>query len=326
MRHTGARARHTRGWQQTPALLQVVAGQQPLDRHLEERRVAQPVVPVGERQPLRFGHHRDRLRRVEADPLEHRDVEQTECLGDRHAAGAGHRVRDQLVLGVLEDERLAPFRRVAVEVRVRDEPTVRLHVGDDQVGHPAAVEAVTPVPGDRLERGGEIGLRQHVPHAGAAALEPERLDGGRELPQSLIPLQTPRQGVGHRKSVAGQRDGRRQDVGTTERAVSVDELQHPIDTARHAHPRVRVRAQPGHHLAVGVDEHVLGGRRRRRFAKVQREGLAIRRQPHHEAATADVPGRGVGHRQRELHRGCRIERVAAGLQDRDTDIGRERLR
>jgi hypothetical protein len=47
---------------------------------------------------------------------------------------------------------------------------------------------------------------------------------------------------------------------------------------------------------------------------------------HHEAAAADIAAAGIDHRLGIAHRDRRIDRVAAGLQDGDADLGREALR
>ncbi|MCY1178832.1 hypothetical protein D9M73_192040 [compost metagenome] len=67
-------------------------------------------------------------------------------------------------------------------------------------------------------------------------------------------------------------------------------------------------------LALVVQVHVARGGLGRNFAVVEEVRLAIDKQGH-EAATADITGLWVSHRQGEGGRYCRVHRVAALFQN-----------
>ena len=105
------------------------------------------------------------------------------------------------------------------------------------------------------------------------------------------------------------------------RPVPLHQLQHSVDASRDANPLVGVGAELRHHLPLRVHEHVGGGRRRCLFAEVEREGVSIGQEPHHESTPTDIAGVGIGDSQGELHRGRGVEGVATSLQDGQADIG-----
>ena len=79
-------------------------------------------------------------------------------------------------------------------------------------------------------------------------------------------------------------------------------------------------------LAVGVEEHVLGRRRGRGLAIVDRDRLiAIGAMNQHEAAAADIAGARQGDGERKADRDRRIDGVAAAPQHIETDARRRRL-
>ena len=79
-------------------------------------------------------------------------------------------------------------------------------------------------------------------------------------------------------------------------------------------------------LAVGVEEHVLGRRRGRGLAIVDRDRLiAISAMNQHEAAAADIAGARQGDGERKADRDRRIDGIAASLQDIEPDSRRLRL-
>ena len=79
-------------------------------------------------------------------------------------------------------------------------------------------------------------------------------------------------------------------------------------------------------LAVGVEEHVLGRRRRRGLAIVDGDRRSsVGAMDEHEAAAAEIAGARQGDGEREADRDRRVDRVAAALQDVEPDVRRLRL-
>ena len=234
-------------------------------------------------------------------------------------------MRDELILRVREDQRLPPSGLITAEVLVGDEPPVLPHVRHDEVGNASPIEAVPAFARDRLQRRGQVGLLQEITHLRLVTVESERLDRGRELAQLGRPFETARQGVGQRNPVTCERDRRGHHGCSGERAVPLHQLEHPVDASGHTDTLVSAGAETRDHLAVGIEEHPFGCSAGRFLSEIEREGLSLGGQTDHEAATANVAGRGVGHRQRKLDRGGRVKGVAARLENLDADTGRERL-
>ena len=67
-------------------------------------------------------------------------------------------------------------------------------------------------------------------------------------------------------------------------------------------------------LAVLAHEHLRVRREGRLLPKIHDGGGAVRKADHHEAAPADVPRRGVRHRQRESGGDRGVDGVAPGPQ------------
>jgi len=136
-----------------------------------------------------------------------------------------------------------------------------------------------------------------------------------------------RQRLAHREALARQRDGRRDQRGALHRAVVVERVGEPGHGARHADGGLREQRLLGDDAAVGVEEHVARGARRRGLAEVDGgvlAGLAIVQD--HEAAAADVAGVGQRDRQRESHGDRGVHGVAAAPQHVHADVAGQRAR
>ena len=131
-----------------------------------------------------------------------------------------------------------------------------------------------------------------------------------------------------REPLTGERDRRRDQVGERELARTIFapcEFE-AGDRARHADGKARIARLERIGLAIGVEEHVLGRRRGRGLAIVDRNRLiAIGAMDQHEAAAADVAGARQGDGERKADRNRRIDGVAAALQDVEPDPRRRRL-
>ena len=130
------------------------------------------------------------------------------------------------------------------------------------------------------------------------------------------------------EALARERNRRGDQVGERELARTVfapRELE-PGDGPRHADGEAGKARLERIGLAVGVEEHVLGRRRGRGLAVVDRDRLiAIGAMDQHEAAAADVAGARQRDGEREADRDRRVDRVAAALQHVQPDPRRRRL-
>ena len=158
--------------------------------------------------------------------------------------------------------------------------------------------------------------RASVREVGGRRVGPLRQGEGRAGPLPLDDL-------AHREAAAGVGDGRRQRVGELQRPEPLQQLVPAIDRARHRprqgslarHPRVTL---PDQRLAVDLVRRAAG-----RVQPVELLGLGVPEDGEQVAADAvhvrlDQPEDGV-----DRHRG--VYRVAAGLEDVDAHLRRQRL-
>src|SRR5262249_14367136 len=241
-----------------------------------------------------------------------------EHLHQANPAGAGRRRRVDVVTAVGAVDRRTGDGPVAVEVRPGDEPAAGLHLGDDLVGDRALVEGVRPVLGNQLERGGEVLLHQPVarlPVAAALGLAEDALQF-RKLARRGDEG-TDRRGVERveGKTFLRQADGGEDDFFPGQLAEALLGQCQAADGAGDADDLVAEFA-----VLLAVHGFVRGGGGG--LAVVDDDGVFLAAGvDDHEAAAADVAGRGVGDGQRE---GCGdrgIDGVAAFFQDLDAYLG-----
>ena len=219
---------------------------------------------------------------------------------------------------------------IGPEIVAGDEAAGGADAGDQPVRHLAAVEAGRAVRRDRPQRNGEIGLDQPIalPQRGAVGAR-EDFCRGRPARQPLVPA---RQRVGeivaHRDAVAGQRDGRLQQLCQRELSGAVfrQRQRQPGDRAGHADAERGVARSRRVRLAVGAEEHVAGCGLRRGLAIVDGDILvAVGEVDHHEAAAAEIAGARIGHRHGKAGGDRGIHRVAAARQHVAADPCRKLL-
>ena len=246
------------------------------------------------------------------------------------AAGRGRRHREDRKAAIGSRDRLALDGAVMGEVVHRHPPARRLHRVDDLSRHRAGIEPRRALRGDRFQSGGEIVEGDVVADLRRASVRLEVDAGcGRMLRQDG---RGRRQRIGevvvHRQPLAGERDRGRDKLGEGElaRAVFAPGELEARHRARHADSQARPARLERIGFTVGVEEHVLGRRRRRRLAIVDGDRLAeIGAVDQHEAAAADIAGARQGDREREADRHRRIDRIAAEAEHVPADPGGGRL-
>ncbi len=115
-----------------------------------------------------------------------------------------------------------------------------------------------------------------------------------------------------------ERDRRRDQIreGKFARAVFAPGELEAGDGSRHPDRESGVTRLERIGLAVGVEEHVFGGRRRRGLPVIDGDRLIeIGTMNQHEAAAAEVAGARQGDGEREADRDRRIDGVAPAFQD-----------
>ena len=222
---------------------------------------------------------------------------------------------------VVEQHGVGPLGPVRREVGEPHEPAAPLHLGVDQLGRRALVEAVGALVRDALEHDGEVGvLPAGTGREGLAAGEEEGLRGGVVLQALLVVGRALGEGGVDGEALLRQLDRGGEELGPREllRPELLVRLRQPGDAARHAGgevPEPRVSAR----LRGLVLERVVRRGERRGFAEVQRVRLAVHARDH-EPAPAHVPRARVHHRQRERRRHRRVHRVAPRLEHVEPDL------
>src|SRR6478609_2826136 len=158
--------------EQAPPLFRIVPREQVGERDLDEVRVAVPGLAVGERELRALGNGVHPLCARLAHGAEVESLEQPELLEEDRRLAPRARLED-LVVVVIDRERLLPGRRPVVQVLLREEARVALAAAveplalleaDDLLRNEAAVPAVVC----RLELriaicGGGLGLGEDAP-------------------------------------------------------------------------------------------------------------------------------------------------------------------
>ena len=242
----------------------------------------------------------------------------------------GGGIETTVIAAIGPADRLALDGAIIGEVVDRHSPARRIDRLDDLLRHRPGVEARSALGGDRLERRGEIVERDVIAGLRDAAVGPQ-IDARRRRVAGKR-LRRQRQGIGDvvvdGEALPRERDRRRDQVGEREfaRAVFAPGELEAGDGSRHADRKPGIARLERIGLAVGVEEHVLGRRRRRGLAIVDRDRLVeIGAMNQHEAAAAEVAGARKRDGEREADRDRRIDGVAAALQDVQPDARGRRL-
>jgi hypothetical protein len=212
-------------------------------------------------------------------------------------------------------------RLVAAQVLAVDDAAAAPHLGLDQLGGAAGVEAVAPLARDPAQRLGEVALHERSPTRGHRPFG-RNTGRWRELAQPrLVALQRLREPLVHDDPL-GQVDRRLDQVGPGQGAEALVRLPHPRDRARHARGQVpdqravgQVPLRVQEHVARGARSGAARGSRARRWCRppCARPGSRRRR----------CSRLRVHHREREVGRDRRVHRVAAPPQDLGADLARD---
>jgi hypothetical protein len=113
---------------------------------------------------VRAPHRLDEVVDVRRGVVPHRAqieaLEDVEHLDHRDAAARRRRHADDLMAAVCATDRRAFLRLIAGQILFRDDAAAAFHLGRDEAGRLARVEAVATVTHDAAECSGEVGLTQ----------------------------------------------------------------------------------------------------------------------------------------------------------------------
>ena len=123
---------------------------------------------------------------------------------------------------------------------MRDQAAAALHLGDDQIRHPAPVEAVRAAVPDRLERRGQVGLAQHACRRPGGAPSGRKLarDAGKPRQPRAVSRDRAAPVLVHHEAVARQADGGRDHGRERQPPEPAMRLRQPGHGARHARGEV----------------------------------------------------------------------------------------
>nr|GEU28087.1 hypothetical protein [Tanacetum cinerariifolium] len=309
----------------------VILVQQAGDGGVDEFRVGQVGVAVGERQPARF--QVQVLGLVARHGFQVVALQDVERFGHGHAAGTGQRHAIQVVAAIGAVHGQAQARLVIGQVghghvtgADRDAGGYRGAVDgvDHGAAHGARIKSLDAAGGQFAVRARQVRVAQHAARCRRLAMFQIERGGGREFAELVaVDVHQVREIGVDGEAVGGHRDGGRKDLPERHRAVAVQRLVPAAHRAGHAH-----RHAAGYHgveidrlAMVEKDERRKAGGRR--FAVVDGDhALVLGQVDHHEAAAADAAAERIGHAQRGCRRHGRIDGVAAPVQDGDGGPGR----
>ena len=252
---------------------------------------------------------------LQIEPLE--DVQRFE----HHEALRVGRTLVDVDAAVVDADRRVLDRPISGEIRLGDDSSVGLQKGRGVFRNVAAVKGIR-ILRNRPKGPRHILINKDVAHAERlAVLEPD-LRGRRILRELLLPARkTLRQRGGDWKSLLGNLDGGREDLGERLRAVLLDRVRSAADRAGHRDRQRTIFRD----AALGLVE--IDRRRPRREAGAVDELhlVRLRQIDEHEHVGAEAGHAGFDlalHRPRR-HRG--IDGVAAGLENPHARFGGERM-
>ncbi len=222
-------------------------------------------------------------------------------------------------------DRFAPHGLVRGQILEGDESLAALHLGDQQLGRLAPIEAVVAKLPDAFERGREVLLHEAVSGGERRAVRLREYGAASRVRLQARQLAAELSGevVVEGEAVPRQGDGRVDDFGARELPVACVDVEEPRDRPRHADGQVRMRREPRDHVAVGVEVHVVIGAGGCALAVIVGHQRPIGQSDYHEAATADVAGGWVGDGEGESGGHRRVDSVAAAPEHAGPDLGGE---
>ena len=319
----------------------MIRGDEALPRRLHHRGVAQVLEAIAEAPRDGAGAQ---VQALHALPADARGRELPQDVQDLERGDAARRARreGQVHVAITPVQRRLHDDAVAGQVLAPDEAGVGGHVVHDGLRDGAAIERVRPVLGDQLQAAREIGIahaicREHArrpmdPRAVAQVIL-RRHRVRRELLHELgvVEGEIP---VGL-EAVAGQRNGRGQDVAQRHRAVALQGQGQAGDGPGHGDGAVAVlvggilRARPREEAVRDaaddlVDRLVRG--QRGHAVEVERDGLAALGQvDEHRAGAGDGGHERLHHRHREGGGHGGVHGVAAAGEDGGAHLGAARM-
>ena len=219
----------------------VFPGDQPVERHVVEGRVADMGVLVARRALHRLADDAQIVGAVVADRRQIEMLQLVQHLQHLHAA-AGRAVGRHPPAAIVGADRLGRRRAIGGEVGGGHQPAIGAHVGVDLLGDLAGVEDVGPAPGDALQRARHVGIDDALADALQASVlvEIDRPPGFGEgvalavggaahllrLPPPEIDMRA------HDEALAGPGDRRRADIRPVPAAEALDGLVKGLERAR----------------------------------------------------------------------------------------------
>ena len=285
-------------------------GDQPFHRHVGEARVGEMAVAVVIGDLLGLHHEMHRVGPEERLFVQLEGLQQVQHLEHGEALGRRRRLVDRHV-AIAALDRLAPARRLRLEVVQREEAVVGVGVAHQLARHLAVVEAVPAVAGDGLQRAREIRVLEDL-----VVLEEDRRRFrtlGQIIPRRRQPMREARR---HRKAVAREADGAFQ--AALQRQAAVGGVRHAParDGAGHGE-RAGQRTAIGHFVEAAPREGLDRAARGRAAAAVDVAhgvGRGVVDQP--EGVAADAGHVGIEDGERGTRRDRRIDGRAAVAQHR----------
>jgi hypothetical protein len=239
-----------------------IAGvEQPVERHLDEIRIGQEQVAVGEGQPAGLGHQVQGLRRTRRMAGQIEALQDAHDLQDRDAAGGGRRHAADPQVPIGRAERRAPLGAVAGQVRLAHLAGIVLdaaHGGDDGRGRLALIEALGPGLGDTPQADRIVGISQHLSDGMRRTFGIVEVGArGGELAQMLVPGEQPVQARRYFEALLGQADRRLEQAPPSQTAMlTVDQFQHGHQPRNPDRAASDHRLTELHRLAIGPQKEV----------------------------------------------------------------------
>ena len=308
-------------------LFGVGLGGQLLDGDLHEVRVAHVLAAIGVGLAHGLGHDVQRGRGAAAQSPHVGVLHDVQDLGHDGPSAGGWTHGDDLVAAVVRRAGLAPLDLVLLQVLLRDQAAVGLHVRHDEVRRLPLIEALWPLGGNALQRRCQVRLLEELSRlVGRPVPVQEIALGVGELPELVRKVgHALRLAFGELITLFGHLDGGGDQLVQLHRPETFQHGAHASHRSGDAHGLVGAGALLRDHVSVLVQVHVPCGCAGSHLTEVEGVVPAICRVDDGEAATADVPRLGVEDRQRVPHGNGGVDGVAAPVQNVLTGLVRQGL-
>ena len=249
--------------------------------------------------------------------------EDIEDLAHGSAAGARRRRRNDVVAAIGAAERRRLGDRVGGKILGGENPAILPACLSDGRRDRALVERRRPLLRNQFEGSCKVVLHKAIPGLEMAAVGPQK---DRSSPGVLGEPVGPRAenigiGAAQHKTVARQRNRRRDQLGARQPAVFSRGMVEPHHRAGHAGGKVAVPAEVGDEVSLRVEIHPGGRGCGGGLAEIDERLPAVGKVNRHEPAAADIAAARVDDGQRIAYPNRGIDRIAAGLEDTHPDLG-----